>query len=157
MNPRQRSYDSYDKTNKLLKLTNSYYHFRNLEHIKKRKPQFGNNPTLYPKKNPHVEPFQDYFIKKQNENIQEKLNKIKNRKAKVNLNDIFQVAIDSYTKKSLLDPNSIYFLANGRQINPNETISKLIERIINKLKGFRNLSLVFNGKLLQTNSTISES
>ena len=42
-------------------------------------------------------------------------------------------------------------------INPNETISKLIERIINKLKGFRNLSLEFNGKLLQTNSTISES
>ena len=39
-----------------------------------------------------------------------------------NLNDIFQVAIDSYIKKSLLAPNSIYFLANGRQINPNETI-----------------------------------
>ena len=42
-------------------------------------------------------------------------------------------------------------------INPNETISKLIERIIKKLKGFRNLSLEFNGKLLQTNSTISGS
>ena len=37
MNPRQKSYDSYDKTNKLLKLTNSYYHFRNLELIKKKK------------------------------------------------------------------------------------------------------------------------
>ena len=48
MNQRQRSYDSYDKTNKLLKLTNSFYHFRNLEHIKKRKPQFGsNNPILF--------------------------------------------------------------------------------------------------------------
>ena len=90
MNQRQRSYDSYDKTNKLLKLTNSFYHFRNLEHIKKRKPQFGsNNPILYPKKNPHIEPFQDYFIKRQNENIQEKINKIKNRKAKAKLNDIF--------------------------------------------------------------------
>ena len=32
-----------------------------------------------------------------------------------NLTDIFQVAIDSYTKKSLLDPNSIYFLANGME------------------------------------------
>ena len=46
-----------------------------------------------------------------------------------NLTDIFQVAIDSYTKKSLLDPNSIYFLANGRQINPNETIESQMSNI----------------------------
>ena len=45
------------------------------------------------------------------------------------LNDIFQVAIDSYIKKSLLDPNSIYFLANGRQINPNETIESQMSNI----------------------------
>ena len=43
----------------------------------------------YKKKNLHFEPFQDYFIKKQNENIQEKLNKIKNRRIKAKLNDIF--------------------------------------------------------------------
>jgi predicted house-cleaning noncanonical NTP pyrophosphatase (MazG superfamily) len=42
-------------------------------------------------------------------------------------------------------------------INPNETISKLIERIINKLKGFISLSLEFNGKVLEKSSTISES
>ena len=45
------------------------------------------------------------------------------------LNDIFQVAIDSYVKKSLLDPNSIYFLANGRQINPNETVESQMSNI----------------------------
>ena len=39
-------------------------------------------------------------------------------------------------------------------INPNETISKLIERIINKLKGFISLSLEF---ILEKSSTISES
>ena len=94
MNQRQRSYDSYDKNNKLLKLTNSFYHFRNLEHIKKRKPQFGNNPTLYSKRDSHVEPFQDYFIKKQNENIKEKIKKIKNRKVKAKLNDIFLIALN---------------------------------------------------------------
>ena len=47
----------------------------------------------------------------------------------VNLNDIFQVAIDSYIKKSLLDPNSIFFLANGRQINPNETVESQMSNI----------------------------
>ena len=52
MNPRQKSYDSYDKTNKLLKLTNSYYHFRNLEFIKKRRPLYSNTPvySIHPKK-----------------------------------------------------------------------------------------------------------
>ena len=50
MNPRQKSYDSYDKTNKLLKLTNNFYHFRNLVLIKKRKSQYSNHPTFYPNK-----------------------------------------------------------------------------------------------------------
>lgn len=90
MNPRQRSYDSYDKTNKLLKLTNSYYHFRNLEYIKKRKSQYGNHPTtMYANRKPRVAPFQNYYIIKQNENIQNKLNKIKSRPIKPKINDIF--------------------------------------------------------------------
>ena len=49
MNPRQKSYDSYDKTNKLLKLTNSYYHYRNLETIKNRRPQYSNTPLYFHK------------------------------------------------------------------------------------------------------------
>ncbi len=40
MNPRQRIYDSYEKTNKLIKVNNSYHHFVNLEKIKNRKPEF---------------------------------------------------------------------------------------------------------------------
>ena len=47
MNPRQKSYDSYDKTNKLLKLTNSYYHYRNLEIIKNRKPLYNDAPKYF--------------------------------------------------------------------------------------------------------------
>ena len=90
MNPRQKSYDSYDKTNKLLKLTNSYYHFRNLELIKKRKPQYSNHPTFYQtKKKLHVAPFQNYYIKRQNENIQYKLKQIRSRPIKPKINDIF--------------------------------------------------------------------
>ena len=89
MNPRQKSYDSYDKTNKLLKLTNSYYHFRNLELIKKRKPQYGNYPTFYQKNKNHIAPFQSYFIKKANENIQNKLNQIRWKPIKPKINEIF--------------------------------------------------------------------
>ena len=78
MNPRQKSYDSYEKTNKLLKLTNSYYHFRNLECIKNRKSLYTTRPsyinqTPKTKKNNFI---QTYYIKKQNESIKNKLKKI---------------------------------------------------------------------------------
>ena len=72
MNPRQKSYDSYDKTNKLLKLTNSYYHFRNLEIIKNRRSQYNNAPLYFHSqtktrnvsKRKKAELFQTYFLKK---------------------------------------------------------------------------------------------
>ena len=89
MNPRQKSYDSYDKTNKLLKLTNSYYHFRNLEYIKKRKPQYSNQPSKYQNKKSNVAPFQNYYVKKQNETIQNKLNQIRLKPIKPKINNIF--------------------------------------------------------------------
>ncbi len=89
MNPRQKSYDSYDKTNKLLKLTNSYYHFRNLEYIKKRKPQYSNQPSKYQNKKSNIVPFQNYYVKKQNETIQNKLNQIRLKPIKPKINNIF--------------------------------------------------------------------
>ena len=91
MNSRQRSYDSYDKTNKLLKLTNSFYHFRNLEHIKNRKPQYGSRPTIFLNKKFHLDPFKSFALKKENEHIQNKLNKIRNRPIKPIMNDIFLI------------------------------------------------------------------
>ena len=89
MNPRQKSYDSYDKTNKLLKLTNSYYHFRNLENIKNRKSQYSNHPTKYQNKKSNGVPFQNYFVKKQNETIQNKLKQIRLKPIKPKINNIF--------------------------------------------------------------------
>ena len=89
MNPRQKSYDSYDKTSKRLKFINSFYHLRNLELIKKRKSQYSNRPTYYPNKKPHVALFQNYFIKKENENIKNKLSQIRSRPIVPKINDIF--------------------------------------------------------------------
>lgn len=93
MNPRQKSYDSYDKTNKLLKLTNSYYHFRNLEIIKNRRSQYNNaplyfhHPTTTKKKQSTL--FQTYYVKKQNANIKNKLNKILLKPIKPKINNDF--------------------------------------------------------------------
>ena len=94
MNPHQKSYDSYDKTNKLLKLTNSYYHFRNLEFIKNRKPQDSNAPAYFQKsktlkKQRQTTLFDSYYIKQQNQNIKKKLNKILLRPIKPKMNDYF--------------------------------------------------------------------
>ena len=91
MNPRQKSYDSYDKTNKLLKLTNSYYHFRNLEIIKHRKSQYSNRPLYFHQnqKKKQDNPFQTYYVKKQNESMKNKLNQILLRPIKPKMNDKF--------------------------------------------------------------------
>lgn len=97
MNPRQKSYDSYDKTNKLLKLTNSYYHFRNLEIIKNRRSQYNNAPLYFHNqtktrnvsKKKKSELFQTYYLKKQNESIKKKLNKILLKPIKPKMNDSF--------------------------------------------------------------------
>ena len=89
MNPRQKSYDSYDKTNKLIKSKNSQYHFKNLESIKRRKPLYSKAPTIYQNKKQNIAPFQNYFIRKQNENIKNKLNQIRLRPIKPKINTFF--------------------------------------------------------------------
>ena len=44
MNYRQRFYDSYDRSNYNFKVTNSYYHFKNIQKIVYRKPEY--NPYI---------------------------------------------------------------------------------------------------------------
>ena len=50
-------------------------------------------------------------------------------KIQANLKDKFKDVIDKYIQKSLLDPSSLYFLANGKQINPEETVEKQMSDI----------------------------
>ena len=45
------------------------------------------------------------------------------------MNDKFKDVIDKYIQKSLLDPSSLYFLANGKQINQEETVEKLMSNM----------------------------
>ena len=100
MNPRQKSYDSYNKTTKLLKLTNSYYHFKNLESIKNRNTQYGLRPMIFSPNKKHIafNLFQMYNIKKQNQNIKNKIKKILLKPIKPIMNDNF-IAKDEKLKK----------------------------------------------------------
>ena len=49
-----------------------------------------------------------------------------------NMNDKFQVIINKYIDKTLLDPNSVYFLANGKQINLEKTIESQMNEMDKK-------------------------
>lgn len=88
MNLRQKSYDSFDKTNKLLKLTNSYYHKRNLDLIRNRKSQYL-QPEKYTHKRQYLEPFKDYYVIKENIGITNKLKDIRCKPVKPKINEYF--------------------------------------------------------------------
>ena len=88
MNYRQRAYESYDKGNYNLKITNSYYHYRNIQKITQRKPQFN---TIKREKSPkiriiHTQPYQNYYVVRQNALYKKIINNIKESKVKPKLN-----------------------------------------------------------------------
>ena len=90
MNPRQRSYDSYDKTNRLIKLTNSYYHNRNLDIIKNRTSQYVNRkPLKKVHKSNYLTPYQDFYVIQENALLTSKLKSIKWRPVKPKMNEMF--------------------------------------------------------------------
>ena len=46
-----------------------------------------------------------------------------------NLNDKFKDVINKYLQKSSLDSNKVFFLANGKQINTEETVENVMNDI----------------------------
>jgi len=87
MNPIQKAYDSYDKNNRLLKITNSYYHNRNLGLIHNRKPNFKE-----PAKSIHArkeDPVKKFYIERDNKDLGEKIKAISEKPSKPQLNDFF--------------------------------------------------------------------
>ena len=153
MNPRQKSYDSYNKTTKLLKLTNSYYHFKNLESIKNRNSQYGLRPMIFSPNKKHIafNLFQMYNIKKQNQNIKNKIKKILLKPIKPIMNDNF-MAKDEKLKKFRKYQSEMY----------NKSISKANEcfkkRLYNQ-KAFINskmLDKIYNSEHLKTTMKIKK-
>ena len=92
--------NSYDKNNIVLKLTNSYYHNKNLALIRNRK-----NPFKEPLKSIHkrkIDPMYKFRVEKDNEELCEKIKDISNRKAKQYDNSFF----NSYRTKLAICKNN---------------------------------------------------
>ena len=83
MKIRQKIYDSSEQTNKLIKITNSYHLFKNLEKIRKRKPIYTNNNS-YPFKKESRQRSQgdlkEYYKKREDEIYTKVLGTIKTKK-----------------------------------------------------------------------------
>jgi hypothetical protein len=93
MNYRQRAYDSYDRSNYNLKITNSYYHFKNIQKILFRKPEYKTikKPSNSPKYNMSTRPYHNYFVLRQNELYKKVLNDIKTTKVKPKVNAYYKM------------------------------------------------------------------
>lgn len=78
MNTRQRAYDSYDITVKMLKISNNQYHSQNLYSIKTRKNRI---PTTMSYQIKHLyDPMNEYFKNRSDLYISNKLKKISGKK-----------------------------------------------------------------------------
>ena len=90
MNLRQKSYDSFNTTNRLLKLTNSYYHNRNLDFIKNRKSKFVSiKKEKSVHKSKYLQPFKDFFVKRSNATLISKINEMRWKPVKPKINTFF--------------------------------------------------------------------
>ena len=92
MNFRQRAYDSYDRSNYNLKINNSYYHFKNIQKILYRKPEYRPTKKIYspPKLRINTQPHKNYFIIRENELYKKIINGIRESKIKPKINNYYR-------------------------------------------------------------------
>ena len=67
------------------------------------------------------------------------------------LDEPFKNAINKYLQKSLLDSNSVFFIANGRQINPEEKVENQIS-----LSNKENKKVIILVKLIEKLTIVQE-
>jgi len=92
MNYKQRFYDSYDRSTYNYKVTNSYYHFKNIQNIIYRKPEYNPYMNLRSRRlNLQMHPLNnnyknDYLTTRQNAIYRKIINDIRNAVVKPKLN-----------------------------------------------------------------------
>ena len=92
MNYRQKFYDSYDTNNLDLKIKNSYYHFQNIQKIIYRKPEYKSIKKIRPPKiNINTQPYQNFFVMRDNELYKKIINDIRSTKVRPKLNDMYKL------------------------------------------------------------------
>ena len=93
---RQRFYDSYDRSNYNFKVTNSYYHFKNIQKIAYRKPEY--NPYINlksPRLNINIHSYKsninNYMLSQQNKAFKKTIEDIQNSVVKPKLNLFYKL------------------------------------------------------------------
>ena len=90
MNYRQRFYDSYDRSTYNFKVTNSYYHFKNIQKIVYRKPEFNPYINLKSPRLVNIHSYKgninNYMFSRQNKAYKKKIDEIRNTIVKPKLN-----------------------------------------------------------------------
>ena len=101
MNYKQRYYNSYDRSNYNFKVTNSYYHFKNIQNIIYRKPEY--NPYVYlksPRLNLQINPYnnykKDYLLSRQNRIYKKIIDDIRNTVVKPKLNVYYKLKEEKF-------------------------------------------------------------
>ena len=92
MNYRQRFYDSYDRSNYNYKVSNSYYHYKNIQNIIYRKSEY--KPTINIKSqryNIHIQPSDKFILSRQNKIYKKKLEDIRNTVVKPKMNVYYKL------------------------------------------------------------------
>ena len=97
MNYKQRFYDSYDRSNYNYKVTNSYYHFKNIQNIIYRKNEY--NPYMNmksPRLNLQMHPINnryknDFLLSRQNGIYKKIIEDIRNTVVKPKLNNYYKL------------------------------------------------------------------
>ena len=79
MNTRQKTYDRYDQINRLMKISNNYYLYRNLAYISNRKGRYPstNNTKISNSNKLITEPYSNYYVIRENEVYQKMINDIR--------------------------------------------------------------------------------
>ena len=97
MNYKQRFYNSYDRNNYNFKVTNSYYHFKNIQNIIYRKPEYNpyinlKSPRLHIQIHPYNNNFKnDYLLARQNKIYKKIIEDIRNTVVKPKLNIYYKI------------------------------------------------------------------
>ena len=108
MKLRGKIYDSSEPTNKLIKITNSYHLFKNLEKIKNRKPIYVKNNYPPKKINQNLN---EYFINKDNKyknNIFDKKSTKNGYENYTDINNLFNNKESKLVNKKLAKENENY-------------------------------------------------
>ena len=108
MKLRQKIYDSSEQTNKLIKITNSYHLYKNLEKIKNRKPIYANDYNYQQKKTEKGKShndLNDYYKNKENLIFGKIIDRINKKKIKSPINREQKKLLDNSKESRVVHNN----------------------------------------------------